>query len=297
MGSAYGQLLYMNSTTQKQTLFQVLSIDVVLGSLAVGVFAISILNVSAVSWWWVILPASVWVVYSLDHLIDGLKQKERSTIFRHRFHYLKRKILSVLVLMSGCLAVALSFMFLDNEIIIGGIVLSILVIIYFALVFLLDKFNSNHFFKEFFIAFFYISGIFLAPLVWHAGLPSYSVFFVIACLFLLAWMESVIISYYDYEDDIENGFKSFAIAVGKNRTRKIVLLILSLLTIFLFISIFLVSERAIRGAIIIELAMTIILTLLILFPEIFQKQNRFRWVGESVFYLPALIPLCLVFNT
>ena len=57
-------------------LFQAFSLDVVIGALAVGLFAIKLLLVRPNPWWWLVLALSVWVVYTADHLIDGFQQKQ-----------------------------------------------------------------------------------------------------------------------------------------------------------------------------------------------------------------------------
>ena len=100
------------SNIAKQSIFQILSLDVILGSIAVGIFATAVLKVQPNPWWWIILPVSVWVVYTLDHLIDGFKKRDESTIYRHRFHYKYRNILGMLVVLFGLTAVILSIIFL-----------------------------------------------------------------------------------------------------------------------------------------------------------------------------------------
>lgn len=284
------------SNIAKQPLFQILSLDVILGSIAVGIFATAVLKVQPNPWWWIILPVSVWVVYTLDHLLDGFKKKGESTIYRHRFHYKYRNILGILVVLFGLSAVILSVVFLEREIVFRGLVLSVFVSIYFGMVYLLDKFRFNHFLKELIIAFVYIAGIFLAPLFWNGGLPSYPTLIVILILFLLAWIESVIISYFDFENDLADGFKSFTVAFSKNASRKMIITILLLVAVFLMLFIFQSSDQRLKAAMIIELIMSSILLLLILFPEKFKNNNRFRWIGESAFYLPAVLYFVSIYS-
>ena len=279
------------SNIAKQPLFQILSMDVVLGSIAVGIFAIAVLNVQPNPWWWIILPVSVWVVYTLDHLLDGFKKKGESTIYRHRFHYRNRVTLGLLVIILGLGTVILSIIFLEREIVFWGLVLSVFVSIYFGMVYLLDKSRFNHFLKELIIAFVYIAGIFLAPLFWNGGLPSYPTLIVILILLLLAWIESVIISYFDFENDLADGFKSFTVAFGKKGSRKMIITILLFVAVFLVFFIFQSSDQRLKAAMIIELLMSSILLFLILFPENLKKYNRFRWIGEGVFWIPGIIIL------
>lgn len=275
------------NTNHKQPLFQVLSLDVVLGSLAVGLFITKLLDVEPNPWWWLILSISVWVVYTLDHLIDGFKRKGNSTIYRHNFHYQNRKIIITMIMVLGITAMVLAFFFLDARIVKGGIGIGFIVLIYQGLN-TVNKRSDNFFFqKEFFIAVVYVVGIFLAPSVWYDKPISGERLSIGLILIALVFAESVIISWFDYENDKADGLTSFTVNLGKTKTRKFMRLFLAgifLLTIF-FIWYF---HAQLLSFLIILLAMNAILFLLLTKPTLFQKNNLFRWIGESVFYLPAL---------
>jgi len=274
---------------QKQSLYQVLSLDVVLGSLSVGLFAIIILGVDPNSVWWIVLPLAVWSIYTFDHLVDGFKKKGQSHIYRHRFHYHNRKILFPLIIILGSAAISLSFIFLDEQIIFFGLGLSVFVIFYFILVSFQDKLKIRYIQKEFFIAVVYILGILLAPLVWHQQQLSFPQNFVFSILFVLAWAESVIISYHDFNLDKADGLKSFSIFHGLKKTRIILTILFCAVAIILIAGLVLFDDKVIVGALIIELLMNLILLALIYFPDFFSKAHHFRWVGETVFLFPALI--------
>jgi hypothetical protein len=271
----------------KQPLFQVLSLDVVLGSLAVGIFATSLLDVKANPWWWLILPVSVWVVYTLDHLLDGFNLKGNSTIYRHNFHFQNRKIIISIMIVFGLAAIVLAFFFLDARIIKGGIGLGLIVLLYQGLN-AVNKRSDNFFFqKEFFIAVVYIVGIFLAPVVWHNMHLSGERLSIALILIALVFAESVIISWYDFENDKADGLPSFTINFGKTKTRKFIRLFLAGIFLLNLFFIFYFQSDLLRFLLIL-LAMNATLFLLLTKPTLFQKNNLFRWIGESVFYLPGL---------
>ena len=69
----------------------ILSIDIVIGSVAGGIFVVKLLNIQPGFAWRIILPFSVWIVYSLDHLIDGIIYKNSSLTLRNLFYYHYRK--------------------------------------------------------------------------------------------------------------------------------------------------------------------------------------------------------------
>jgi len=170
-----------------------------------------------------------------------------------------------------------------------GLGLSVFVIFYFILVSLQDKLKIRYIQKEFFIAIVYILGILLAPLVWHQQQLSFPQYFVFSILFVLAWAESVIISYYDFHLDKSDGLKSFSIFHGLKKTRIILTILFCAVAILLIIGLFLFDDKVIVGALIIELLMNLILFVLIYFPVFFSKANLFRWIGETVFVLPLFI--------
>jgi len=259
--------------------------------MAVGLFTTKLLDVEPNPWWWLILPVAVWVVYTLDHLTDGFKLKGNSTIYRHSFHYRNRKIIIGLILTLGLAAVFLAFIYLDERIVKGGVGLGLIVLFYQGLN-AANKRSDNFFFqKEFFIAVVYVVGIFLSPVVWygkHLGGEKLSIALI---LIALVFAESVIISWYDVEKDKADGLTSFTINFGKIQTRKFMRIFLAgifLLNLF-FIWFF---HFQLLYFLLILLAMNGILSFLIGKPSLFKKNHLFRWVGESVFYLPVL---CILF--
>lgn len=271
---------------------QFLSIDVVIGAVAVGYLATRLLKVSANPVWWFILPMAVWVTYSLDHIVDGIKKKNEAVIDRHRFHYANRKPIIIMIVLVGLITMVLSLLYLDDQIIIFGIALSIIIGFYFALLYFLNRRKIALLQKELIIAGAYISGIFLAPLVWYGGVPSYSIMVVVFNIFILAWLEGIMISWFDYGNDLKDGHTSFTIIIGKKNTRRFLIVSNMLIEIMIIIVIIAGSFTSILiFALLIVFVMNLLLGLLILFPYNNLSKNYHRLIGESVFFLPFLIVL------
>jgi 4-hydroxybenzoate polyprenyltransferase len=274
---------------QKQSYYQLLSLDILIGALAVGLFAIRIFNVRANPVWWGVLPLAVWTVYTLDHLIDGYKRKGESTIYRHYFHYKNRNILIPSIAVSSTVAVVLSFLFFEKQILVYGSFLSGFVVLYFLLVYFHEKLKIKYIHKEVFIAFVYVTGIVLAPFTWFNRPLHFEYIFIFGILLSLVWAESVIVSFYDYNKDKADRLASFSIVYGLKKTRTTLIVIHSALTVSLFVSLFFCNNKVMLGAIIILSVMNLILLGLIYYPDAFANNNLFRWIGESVFILPAFI--------
>lgn len=283
----------MNTKTQNITilkLIQFLSIDVVLGTLAVGYLATRILNVDTNPTWWIVLPMAVWVVYTLDHLVDGYKNSTTSIIDRHSFHYQNRKFIIFLVMVVSLITIVLSVIFLDTTIIFGGIGLAVLIGMYFLALVLSKRRKFILLQKEIFIAIVYTSGIFLAPLVWNNSLPSHSVIYMMTIISMLAWAEGIIISWFDFDYDIMDGHSSFTVIVGKRYTRLFIIsLNLLIETSILVFLIFKNDSSLTLVVLLILLFMNLILGLLILFPNNPVAKQYHRLIGESVFLLPVLL--------
>jgi len=272
-------------------LLQIFSIDVVIGTIAVGFMATKLLNITPNPYWWLILPLTVWVIYSLDHIIDSYKNKTKAVIVRHRFHYIYQKSIIISITIASALSISLSLIFLDNQIIYYGLLLSLFIAIYLIIVFLVKKKKTILLQKELIIAFVYTSGIFLAPLVWYQKMPPYPILLVIFNIFILVWLEGIIISWFDYDDDIKDGHTSFTIVVGKKNTRRFIIVMQVLLAILTKISMLTVTTKIEFAALIITIIMDIILLIVVFNPNKFYKNEYYRITGEAIFLLPLLIIL------
>ena len=268
---------------------QFLSIDIVMGTLAVGYMATKILSVSVNYVWWIILPLATWVVYSLDHIIDSFKNNEASVITRHRFHYFHRKKIIIFVITIGGITLLFSLLYLDTKIIILGFILSIFIGIYFTILYLFRKRKLALLQKESFIAIIYTTGIFMAPLYWYGSLPSFSMILIVFNIFILAWFEGIMISWFDYDYDIADGHTSFTVITGKKLTRRFLIIGHMLVEISTIIVLVITPISIVFWALLITFVMNLILGLIIIFPNSFSKNNYYRLIGETVFWLPALI--------
>jgi len=276
-------------------IFQSLSLDVVIGVVAVSLFATSLLNIVARPVWVLILILATWSFYTFDHLLDGIKLKETSSIFRHYFHYTNRKFLFVASAIAGLVAFILSLLFLETEIISMGFILSFLILIYFMAIRFVAGKRSVLLQKEFIIALIYTAGIWVAPMVWTKNDYNTFTIIVIFVLFLMAWAEGIMASYYDYESDLKDKHSSFTIIFGKQNTRRFLIVLYILVFILIKISVFFISTNTQFAAMIILALMNLSLLLIILYPKTFSANEKYRIFGEMVFWLPILILLADLF--
>ncbi len=254
-----------------------------------GYMATRVLNVVANPMWWVILPMAVWVVYSLDHIIDSLKNKENAVINRHKFHYDHRKTIILFVILIGVITLFFSLLYLETRVLMFGFIISIFIGIYFTILYFFRKIKLALLQKELFIAIVYTVGIFMAPLYWYGSLPSFPVVLIILNIFLLAWFEGIMISWFDFDYDIKDGHTSFTVIAGKKFTRRFLIIGHMLVEIFIIIALIINPVSIIFWALMITFFMNVILGLIIILPASFVRNNYYRLIGETVFWLPALV--------
>ncbi len=279
----------MKSATRFYQILQALSLDVVAGSVAVGAFATRLLAVNPQTVWWIVLPLAVWSFYTLDHLIDGFKSKGETGIYRHRFHYKNRKTLVVLMLISGTAATLLGVLFLDKYIVAAGFGTGLLAAAYFSVLYFGGRARRLLLPKEFVIALVYVTGIWLAPLVWYGQLPDTGVLLVMLILFLLAWAEGIMASWFDCEKDTKAGHGSFTVRFGLKSTKHFLFGLYVFVFFMLGYLAFALTGKLQFVALLILALMNLVLLFTISFPSWFAKNDRYRIAGEAVFLLPALV--------
>ncbi len=269
-------------------LFQAFSLDVVIGALAVGLFAVKLLQVHPNPWWWLVLALSVWVVYTADHLIDGFQQKHAATIFRHRLHYRFRYFFMASLFIVSIFTVVLVLVFLDTRVLLWGIVIGLGAIIYLGFI-ILGRKKGFYFQKEFFISLFYVAGIWLAPLIWYGKSLSFIVILTMVIFVLLVWAEGLLTALYERESDQGDQMQSFCTFYGRQTTRRLVLILLILCVLF-SLGLLLLSS-SLKMEYLVLVIMTTVLMAIHYFPSFFQKNERYRTLGELTFWFPFLLLL------
>jgi hypothetical protein len=268
------------------------SIDVVTGGVMMGLFAARILDLHPSVWWYVILALAVWVFYTADHLLDALRGKEQSTIERHLLHYVYRQRIIPLWIAAGFIAAWLAFLKLDIEIIFSGLLLAFLILTYFVILYYNKKRFPWLLQKELIIGLVYVAGIWMGPLYWYGNIPPAAILALAGNMFLLAWGEGIIVSRFEYEEDLKNGHTSFTTMFGKKVAGQFVT---GLLIVVIGTDIYFLASGSlmpvIRASLIIQAGMSLVLFMLQLFPAYFARYQLYRYIGEVTFWLPGLILL------
>lgn len=267
-----------------------LSIDVVIGSVLSAFLAAKLLNVDLNWTFWISFPISVWIIYTMDHLVDANRLKSAAHTYRHRFHFLYRKELISIIIVLSIIDSIIILMWLQKEIIFFGLVLILLTILYL----LLLHFNRNtkiSLFKEIFVSTIYTLGIWGGPISISNFNINSSQIILLSVFLLLVLSDVLLLSYYEVESDRKDSHSTFTVKYGKPLTARMIILIL---LIVFGASIFIIYSHELflyRVAAKLFLVMGLIEIILLRYSSVLGENKIYRYIIELVFWIPGLVLL------
>lgn len=251
--------------------FNLLSIDVVLGAICSALFFARIFGVGIHPQGLLALGLTVWVVYTTDHLLDARKVIGNASTERHQFHQCYHRIL-VPCVVAAIVADALIVFFIRRPVLEGGMVLIAGVSIYL----LVQQYTKI--LKEVFIALMYTMGV-LLPSVMVTGVPYHAWPWVLLIqFFLLALTNLLLFSWFDHEYDTRDRRSSFVTIVGPDQARIIIIALFVITGMLTFFS------HKLRASLYL-LAADSLLLCIFLRPGFFRKADRFRLMGDAIFFI------------
>jgi hypothetical protein len=254
-----------------------LSIDVSIGAICSALFFAKYFHVSILPVGIASLGLTVWIIYSVDHLLDAKRIAHPASTFRHRF-YQKNFLVLIVITTTACLIDFVLIFSIRRPVFIGGVILIGVVILYLAL---------NRWWripKEIIIAFLYVAGV-LLPSLAVTKLPTkeWPVILIVQ-FFLTALLNLLIFAWCDRNHDTADELSSFVLKFGDVKSKIAINVVFAtniLLAIF----------SGFNRASILICVMNVVLILLFVKSDFFAKDDRFRFVGDAVFLLPILILL------
>ncbi len=263
----------------------VFSIDVAAGA---AICACAVARVAGVKVLWpafTALAVCVWLIYTVDHLLDARQIRHRAHSYRHQVH---QQYFQPIAWTCGLMALAgIGILFyLPAAVLLNGLLLLSLVGIYFVAVRYVKGF---YFPKEGIIALVYTLGIFL---VGFSKDPSFLVMpmrILFVQLLLVAMTNVVLFAYLEYDSDLEDGQPSIVTHWGMPFTKYTLWLLLGLQYASLAAVIALGFESLLLWQYIL-LAMTFMLHLIFVKPSWFQNIT-YRIFGDLVFFFPSILLL------
>jgi 4-hydroxybenzoate polyprenyltransferase len=254
-------------------LINLLSLDVVFGAFCSALFFARVFGSPVSASVMTVLCLSVWTIYTIDHLYDGAMSAGEPSGRRHQFH---RRYATPLKIASGAgiCAAALIVLQLPLTIIFSGSALLIPVVIYLLL------HRRIAFLKEGVISLLYTIGV-LIPSFSVDKLDSKTGTLILA-FFLIAFLNLLIFSWFDYRNDLRDGHNSAATFFGRERSRRLIWIIFAAVIVLLIF-------HGISAASLILLSMAVLHMIMFVHSDVFSIGERFRLTGEAIFFLPILL--------
>jgi hypothetical protein len=270
---------------------RILSLDILAGVFCGYHFARLTLDCNCPSLTPLILCLTVWLIYTLDHMLDARDQKENSIKPVYRWHWDQRYALRPLWLLVGLVTIGLSLAYLPGKILLFGGITASLVVIYTIAHQGKPGTHRKYLFKEVWISILYTAGIWGVPLISKGSIHDISVLLTIVIYLVLVLVNVLLYSLYDYNKDRKESQHTLATRFGREATCHLLrLLIISAL--ILILAAFLISdEQAMMKFYIILLSMTAVLGVILIFPRFFGRHERFGMLADGAFLLPGLLVL------
>lgn len=257
----------------------ILSLDVVAGSVICAVFFGHIFQVSVSSYGLAALALTVWIIYTIDHLRDAKSIPTVASTDRHRFH---QKHFNLILIILGCVVTAdfVLIWFVPHRVMVLGILLGSVVMVYLVLQ------RYLKFLKEFFVALLYTAGVLLPSLSAMALDLNPVDCVLIAKFFITALMNLLVFSVFDYKEDRNQKQHSFVTWFGPASTRTGILCLGSL-NILLGFGLWSTNP----GVAWIFISMNTMLLAILFFQKYLMSDNYYRILGDAVFFIPLFYVL------
>jgi 4-hydroxybenzoate polyprenyltransferase len=256
------------------SLYNLLSLDVVAGSVSCCYFFGKLTNTPVHPISFLVLAITVWIIYTIDHLIDARNVYVKASSDRHQFHQVYYKVLTKVVGAISILNVGL-LIFLERRLLFLGIGLAFFVVVYF----IVKQFYPL--LKEILIALLYTLGI-LLPVISNTSFQwDYAYLPIVILFFLLCWINLLVFSYIDVEGDERDGYRSAVLVLGKIRSKQMIYVL------FMSSSALVLISKPIAAGLMLFLCL-LIMMLLFKFSSWSNVHDRYRIIGDAVFLLPGI---------
>jgi hypothetical protein len=254
-----------------------ISIDVAFGAVVCAAFFSSIFSVQLRVYGLAALGLSVWIIYTLDHLMDAWRLKDAASTKRHQFHQEHLKLMAILVSIA-CLIDVYLILHIRKPVFSWGLGLATLVVFYLMLQRWLNPF------KEIVASVLYCSGVLLPTLSLATGLITTSLIILLIIFLITALINLILFSMFDVEKDIKQTQSSLVIAFGKEKSRFIII-VLFLIQVVLLISLSLTTNY--NPEVLILGLMNFVLGTIFIFSKYLKKGDSYRLLGDVIFLFPV----------
>lgn len=234
----------------------------------------------------IVLGVAVFVIYSVDRLLD-LRNTAISNTNRHNFHNKHKKVLWEIIIILSIFSAIFAFT-LPIKILTVGLVLAVIVLFYLLAV---NKLPSNNFLqiaKEPLTAIMYTTGIIGTAFVTKTNIIWQE--WAVAIIFFAIVFQNLLL-FSVYESIAIPNAKNLAYFFGKKASLTINTVLFLSIVIFGSYTFSQNNEIYLARVLLVEMVMSAILWLLNDFVKFFIQHERYRWLGDGVFILMIILLL------
>ncbi len=257
-----------------------LSIDISVGAVVGSYFLSMVFEVSPDAAGLLVLGLCVWIIYSVDHLLDAKRIKNPALTFRHQFYKRNFRVLWAIVALMTALTAVATILFLKKPTLMLGCVIAGTALLY--LIFQ----RSLSFAKELVGALLYTAGV-LVPVVGQPGMEfRTSSILTVFQFFLVVMLNLILFSLFDRKIDLSQQQDSIATKFSTTSITGFFWICFSFALIIGIVNFYFSPQ--LFPAVGIILIMTVVLGLIHYKNNFFSLDDRFRYVGDAIFFLPLL---------
>ncbi len=263
---------------------EVLSLDISISVLGSAALAQRVFEAQMSFAWWIVLPLSVWSIYTADHLLDARKSGGASNNARHEFHYRHFKVLAWLTILCAAAATGLAFVFLRDLIFSAGALVAALSLMHLVLAF----WGKVRFGKELSVGLIYTCGVWFAPWL-NSRAEAGSLEYVIVTLFLVAaWLNLFMNSVVEFRADKKDGLLFALNVLSRQKVRRLTILVSFLAGgLALLLPLYFGASKTLLCSI--SAFLLLAPGLVLFFERFFLKNNRYRLLAEWAFLSGLLL--------
>ena len=270
------ELRCMKRVLQLYRFVNIMSLDVALGAMTGAAFFGSIFKTTLLPQGLVALGLTVWIIYSVDHLLDAYKLKILAAAERHQFHQKHFRLIAILVVLATLTDITL-ILYVRPNVLNAGLLLAGVVVFYL----LFHRWMYP--LKEIAGAILYSGGVWLPVLALHQGPVEDPEAYLMIPFFITALINLILFSWFGYAQDLRDGHLSLVIFIGKPTSRG-VLIFLFVTQFIALISLMMFTTYRVETGVI--LAMNVVLLFMLLLPDFFDKNDLYRVAGDVIFLFP-----------
>ena len=234
------------------------------------------------------LSLSLWIIYTLDHLLDGLSIGKEASSIRHREHFLKHKQMVRWILFGLIILIGLSFWV--PQVYYGYVLfLCILTLLHFCInYFLSRKCTFLRYLKEIFVALVVTIGFVITPLIGNEeSLNLTQLIYIFTIFYFINLSNLLIFSFFDRDRDHRDNMLTIAHLYSHRKLKRLIYLGIGMSTTILVISYINGHLTLINFFVLASMQLTLLF--ITSFPSYFKFSDRYRFFGDLIYLYPIVV--------